>query len=143
MILAEGRPLVDMHDLTILTPYLEISGDTVIDGGNLYLPLELARKALGWEIAPDGLHDREEIVLQDAVTEIGVDLALVAGTLDHPIVVDLEERVVSLGVSARERGDHLASCRAPDFRLPDLQGKLHSLSDFAGTKVFLVAYASW
>lgn len=133
-----------MNDLTLLTPDLEISGDAVINAGRLYLPLELAKEALGWAIAPDSLvHDGEEIALPGAVTEFGVDLALVAGTLDHPIVVDLEERVVSLGVSARERGDHLASRRAPDFRLPDFQGKLHSLSDFAGTKVFLVAYASW
>lgn len=143
MILAEGGPLVDMHDLTLLTPYLEISGDAVIDGGKLYLPLELAREALGREIIPDSSHDREEIALRDAVRENGVDLVLIAGTLDRPIVLDLEERVVSVGVSAKERGDLLASRRAPDFRLPDLQGKLHSLSDFAGTKVFLVAYASW
>ena len=136
--------MVTMPDLTLLTPDLEISGNAVIDGGKLYLPSEMATEALGWEITPNSLvHDGEKIVLPGASMEIGVDLARVAGTLDRPMVVDLEERVVSVGVSAKERGDRLASLRAPDFRLPDLQGRQHSLSDFAGTKVFLVAYASW
>ncbi len=133
-----------MHDLTLLTPDLEISGDAVIAGGKPYLPPERVKKALGWEVTPNNLvHDGEEIALPGAATEIGVDLARVAETLDRPIAVDLEERVVSVGVSAKERGDRLASRRAPDFRLPDLQGRLHSLSDFAGTKVFLIVYASW
>lgn len=37
----------------------------------------------------------------------------------------------------------LASLEAPDFTLPDLDGKLHSLSDFRGKKVFVVTWASW
>ena len=48
-----------------------------------------------------------------------------------------------LGVSAEERGRRLASLEAPDFTLPDLDGRLHSLSDHRGAKVFLVAYGSW
>ena len=133
-----------MHHLTLLTPDLEISGDAVIDGGKLYLPAEMAEEALGWEISPNSLvHDGEQIALPGVATKIGVDLGRVAETLDRPVVVDLEEWVVSVGVSAKERGDRLASCRAPEFRLPDRRGKLHSLSDFIGTKVFLVAYASW
>lgn len=44
------------------------------------------------------------------------------------------------------RGDQqeqLASLRAPDFTLPDLSGKKHSLSDFRGKKLLLVTWASW
>jgi hypothetical protein len=37
----------------------------------------------------------------------------------------------------------LASLRAPDFTLPDMDGKVHSLSDFRGKKVLLVTWASW
>ncbi|HSY78461.1 MAG TPA: redoxin domain-containing protein [Verrucomicrobiae bacterium] len=33
--------------------------------------------------------------------------------------------------------------QAPDFELPDLDGKLHRLSDYRGKKVFLLAWASW
>jgi len=30
-----------------------------------------------------------------------------------------------------------------DVKLPDLHGRLHSLAEHRGKKVFLVAYASW
>ena len=45
-----------------------------------------------------------------------------------------------------ERADQqqrLAALEAPNFTLPDMQGKPHSLSDFKGKKVFLVTWASW
>ena len=32
---------------------------------------------------------------------------------------------------------------APDFSLPDLEGREHSLSDYRGNKVFLATWASW
>jgi hypothetical protein len=37
----------------------------------------------------------------------------------------------------------LTSLRAPDFTLPDMAGKIHSLSDSRGKKVLLVTWASW
>jgi hypothetical protein len=42
-----------------------------------------------------------------------------------------------------DQHQRLASLRAPDFTLPDMNGKMHSLSDFHGKKVFLVTWASW
>jgi hypothetical protein len=35
------------------------------------------------------------------------------------------------------------SLQAPDFTLPDLEGRLHALVDYRGKKVFLVSWASW
>ena len=61
----------------------------------------------------------------------------------RPVALDEAERVAYLGVSAAERGRQLASLEAPDFTLPDLDGRLHSLRDHRGVKVFLVAYGSW
>ena len=46
------------------------------------------------------------------------------------------------GVRPDQR-QQLSSLEAPDFTLPDIDGKLHSLSDFRGKKVFLVTWASW
>ena len=68
--------------------------------------------------------------------------ALVAGG-DRPVAIDREEGVAYLGVPASARGAALASLEAPDFSLPDLAGRRHSLSDHRGKKVLLVAYASW
>jgi hypothetical protein len=73
----------------------------------------------------------------------GLHLVQRAEAAGRPVAVDLEERAAYLGVSARERAARLASLEAPDFTLPDLEGRLSSLSDHRGKKVFLVAYASW
>jgi hypothetical protein len=62
---------------------------------------------------------------------------------DRPLAVDHEEGVAYLGVSAPTRAAALASLDAPDFTLPDLDGRPHSLSAHRGRKVLLVAYASW
>jgi peroxiredoxin len=37
----------------------------------------------------------------------------------------------------------MATLEAPDFTLPDLAGRMHTLSDHRGKKVLLIAYASW
>jgi AhpC/TSA family len=73
----------------------------------------------------------------------GAALAKQAETSGRPMAVDLDERAVYLGISAAERAKALASLEAPDFTLPDLAGRPHSLSAQRGKKVLLVAYASW
>ena len=73
----------------------------------------------------------------------GVERARRAEAAGRPVALDLEERAAYLGVSAVERGRRLASLEAPDFALPDLEGRVHSLSEHRGKKVFLVAYGSW
>jgi CRP-like cAMP-binding protein len=81
------------------------------------------------------------------VTEMGelegVELARRAELAGRPVAVDRDERAAYLGVSARERATALASLKAPDFALPDLEGRLHSLAEHRGKKVLLVAYGSW
>jgi len=73
----------------------------------------------------------------------GIDRARRAEAAGRPAALDLEERAAYLGVTAAERGRQLASLVAPDFTLPDLEGRSHSLSEHRGKKVFLVAYGSW
>jgi len=73
----------------------------------------------------------------------GVELAKLAEAAGRPVAVDCDERVAYLGVSAHERAQTLASLEAPDFTLPDLDGRRHSLLEHRGTKVLLVAYGSW
>ena len=52
-------------------------------------------------------------------------------------------RIRPLGDGAAERTRRLASLQAPDFSLPDLDGKEHRLSDYRGKKVFLTTWSSW
>ena len=118
-----------------------------IDGDSIRIGAAALASAVGWELKPQGLckddrcvpvRDREQLVRGD-----GLDLRVLADVLGCPLAVDVEEGVACLGASSDERGARLASLQAPDFTLPDLNGKLHSLSDQRGKKVLLVAYASW
>jgi len=103
--------------------------------------------ALGWKLAPEGLcrgsvcipvRDRASLVRRG-----GLDLVALAGLLDRPLALDIQERAAALGESAADRASALHTLHAPDFALPDLSGRLHSLSDHVGKKVLLIAYASW
>lgn len=111
------------------------------------LSAEALTTALGWELTPEGLCGNGICVPvppgSSLVSRDRIDLAELAAILDRPIALDLSERAAYLGVSARERSEALAALQAPDFALPDLDGRLHALSDHWGKKVLLVAYASW
>ena len=101
----------------------------------------------GWELKPQGLCRGSVCIrVRDTstlATADGIDLAALAQVLGRPLALDIAERVAYLGASAAERGAELATLRAPDFSLPDLSGRRHSLADYRGKKVLLIAYASW
>jgi hypothetical protein len=105
------------------------------------------QRGLGWELKPEGLCQGALCVpvrnLPDLSNADGIDLGLLARALARPLALDVDERAAYLGASAADRGAQLASLRAPDFTLPDLSGRRHSLSDYRGRKVLLIAYASW
>ena len=100
-----------------------------VDDGGVRLAAAELEARLGWALPPSRL---------DAI-----DLGELAETLGRPLALDVAERCAYLGVAAAERAAALASLSAPDFSLPDLSGRVHSLSEQRGTKVLLVAYASW
>jgi hypothetical protein len=117
--------------------------EAVISGGSVRIPPE----AIGFEVKPEGLcrgalcypiADGSRLMADGAL-----DLSVFAELSQRPIAFDLDHDVVFLGASAGDRGTALASLAAPDFTLPDLNGTPHSLSDYRGKKVLLVAYASW
>ena len=118
----------------------------IVDG-RVQLSAEAVESALGWEVGPEGLC-REGVCLPvDEGARLlgpdGIDLAELAAVLDRPLALDPGERAAYLGVSATERAQVLRSLWAPDFTLPDLDGRTHTLSAHRGKKVSLVAYASW
>ena len=49
----------------------------------------------------------------------------------------------AIGVAAAERAEALTGGAATAFSLPDLDGNLVSLADFAGKKKLLFTWASW
>ena len=118
----------------------------VADPAHPVISPEHLESTLGWKLQPEGLCrglvcvpvDHDSLVAGD-----GLDLRVLAGALQRPLVTDEKHAVAALGASHHDRGEALASLDAPDFTLPDLDGNLHSLSDQRGKKVLLVAYASW
>ena len=66
-----------------------------------------------------------------------------AKLIKQPVVVDQKNGIWYFGARDAEQNGYLASLEAPNFILPDLNGKLHSLADFRGKKVLLVTWASW
>ncbi len=124
---------------------IELAAD--FEDGVVRLAPEALRESLGWELKSEGLCRKDVCVPvrdRDAlVNDAGIDLGAFAAALDRPLALDLEERCAALGTAAAERAAQLATLDAPDFTLPDLDGKLHSLSAQRGKKVLLIAYASW
>jgi hypothetical protein len=118
-----------------------------LSGGAVRLSRGALEQALGWTLKPEGLCRGNVCVPVRAGAALetveGVDLAGVATALGRPLALDADERAAYVGVAADERARTLATLEAPDFTLPDLAGRPHSLGEHRGKKVLLVAYASW
>ena len=133
--------------LTILKDGEEQRMPASFEGERVWLgPADFTRLT-GWHLEDRGLCRESRCVpLRDrsAVTDgERVNVAGFASRMEMPWVVDRAEAAAALGESASARGDALGSLEAPDFRLPDLDGKPTTLSDFRGRKVLLLAFSSW
>lgn len=71
------------------------------------------------------------------------NLSEFARLVKQPVAPDEKNAVWYFGKREDERETYLASLEAPDFTLPDMSGRTHSLSEFRGKKVLLVTWASW
>jgi len=123
------------------------SVDAHIGDGRVRIAAASLEQTLGWTLKPEGLCRGEVCVPVPEPDNLadgdGIDLARFAELVDRPLALDLDEHAAALGSSAVERGSQLATLEAPDFTLPDLDGRAHSLSEHRGKKVLLIAYASW
>jgi hypothetical protein len=120
--------------------------------GQLWItPADLTR-ATHFEIKPQGVCRAElcfplpkarklEFIRKDGAKN-WFNLLAFAQLVQQPVAHDEALSVWYFGLRSDQR-QTLASLQAPDFTLPDMNGKMHSLSDFRGKKVFLVTWASW
>jgi hypothetical protein len=132
---------------TLLHPHGRADVEATTDGDRVLLSPDAIRDSIGWELKDEGLCRGDDCVpVSDRASLVraqGLDLAALAGTLGLPLAVDAEAGVAAIGTTHTDRAARLASGEAPDFELPDLDGKMHSLSQHRGKKVLLIAYASW
>jgi peroxiredoxin len=119
------------------------------EGDALWLDRDELGRATGWLWKPAGLcrddtcmpvprHTNRPLVEGDRLDAAG--LWRYAG---WPVARSRASDLWVLGEGASRRASALSSLEAPDFTLPDLEGRLHRLSDYRGRRVFLVTWASW
>ena len=66
-----------------------------------------------------------------------------ARLLKQPVAHDAEQSAWYFGQRPEVQNSYTQNFQAPNFTLPDKNGKLYSLSDFRGKKVLIVTWASW
>lgn len=126
-----------------------LEADGRIDGDRVLLAPESLETATGWVLKPEGLcrglvcvpvrdRDREALVVEGAI-----DVAVLADVLRRPVVADVDEAVIAIGIPATERAEAMESLEAPDFELPDLEGETFQFSSLGPRKKLVVTWASW
>jgi hypothetical protein len=103
-------------------------------------PQELALRT-GWEIRPEGACKADRCVPLGESAAATVDVRVLAERLGMALVHDEQHGVWALGPESG--GRTLLSAEFPEIELPDRHGRPFSLRSLRGTKVLLVAWASW
>jgi AhpC/TSA family len=122
------------------------------DTDQLWITTADLLRATRFEIKPQGVcrdelcfplpKPRQKEFLRNQSGKAWFNLTSFASLVSQPVAHDAPTSTWYFGLRSDQR-QALASLRAPDFTLPDIQGKRHSLSDFRGKKVLLVTWASW
>jgi len=120
---------------------------------DLWITMDDLKRATRFVVKPQGVcrdelcfplpakRKAEFISKRGAVTWF--NLTAFAALVKQPVAHDEKNGVWYFGKREDERGTYLASREAPNFTLPDINGKMHSLADYRGKKVLLVTWASW
>ncbi|MFT4584540.1 MAG: hypothetical protein ACI915_004766 [Gammaproteobacteria bacterium] len=122
---------------------------TNVQGDNLWLKAADVEAAIGWTLKPQGLCQGEVCVplprsnAENFVNEDTVNVAEWWRLMDRPVLHDNAGTTWMLGAGSNQRAEALNTLEAPDFTLPDLDGKMHCLSDYRGKRVFLTTWSSW
>jgi hypothetical protein len=104
-------------------------------------PAELARRS-GWKLEPQGACKGDRCVPLPGVT-VGeaIDARQLSERLGMALVQDSERGLWALGPDSGGRA--LSSTQMPELELPDRHGRPFSLRSLRGTRVVMIAWASW
>lgn len=122
------------------------------EAGQLWITTADLKRATRFEVKPQGVcrdelcfplpSFREKEFVRKSSGTTWFNLTAFAQLVSQPVAHDENLSTWYFGLRADQR-QGLALLQAPDFTLPDMDGKPHSLSNFRGKKVFLVTWASW
>jgi hypothetical protein len=125
----------------------------LVAGDDVWLTRAGLLDATGWEVKPEGLcRDAACIplppapaatILSDHDDERWFSVTAIARFAGQPYAHESAHHVWSFGPPAYERHSRAAADLAPNFTLPDFDGRPRSLAEFAGKKIFLLTWASW
>jgi hypothetical protein len=124
---------------------------SALPADDLWVTLDDLKLATGFVIKPQGVcrdelcfpipKARSAAFLSKQQSTTWFNLSEFARLLRQPIAH--EKEVWYFGPRPDEQNAFIGSLVAPDFKLPDMNGKPHSLSEFRGKKVLLLTWASW
>lgn len=122
------------------------------DANQLWITTADLRRATRFQVKPQGVcrdelcfplpKARQQEFLRKTPPVVWFNLTAFAALVHQSVAHDAALSTWYFGLRSDQR-QALSSLQAPDFTLPDINGKPHSLSDFRGKKVFLVTWASW
>jgi len=115
--------------------------------GALWMAPAEVERLLGWTLKSEGLCREDVCVPLPAGTPYlrdgAIDIAGLWRRLRKPVLATGDAGAWFFGEDAAARTAALESLQAPDFTLPDLSGRAHSLVDYRGRKRLLATWASW
>lgn len=146
---SKERPITVVYDDVATS--LNAAGE---DPNQLWITFADLARATRFEVKPQGVC-RDEICIplpktrkqeflrkNSGKSQDWFNLTAFAQLTHQPVAHDAAASVWYFGLRSDQQ-QRLASLQAPDFTLPDINGKPHSLSEFRGKKVFLITWASW
>src|SRR5215475_8566816 len=126
---------------------------SALPADDLWVTLADLKRATGFVIKPQGVcrdelcfpipRGRQAAFLSKKGSITWFNLSEFARLLRQPVAHETEASVWYFGPRPDEQNGFIGSLAAPDFKLPDMNGRAHSLSDFRGKKVLLITWASW
>jgi peroxiredoxin len=145
-----AEPVADKVTVLAREKAIEVD-DAFVDGDDLWVPGRYAVEITGFELKPEGLCAADTcipippgsdwVVKRDGETYFNV--TSFAKSVDQVFAVDAAAGAWSFTAVPRAATYPLQQGDAPDFALPDRDGKTVKLSDFRGKKVLLLTWASW
>src|SRR5262249_7171945 len=119
----------------------------------LWITLNDLKKATRFELKPSGVcrddlcfplpkAERDSYVKKEA-NQTWFNLNAFARLVHQPVAYDQKHSIWLFGERPTVQNGFLSTLVAPNFTLPDIDGKMHSLSDFKGKKILIVTWASW
>jgi hypothetical protein len=122
----------------VLIDEAEVEIDATVDGDRVLVSTDDLLRATGWELKPEGLCRGPVCVPWKSSDGDRVDLQAFASALGRAFVhADGIAAIAGDPMSSGQRAN------VDELELPDLDGNVVRMSDFAGRKRLLVAWASW